>query len=160
MAHDVRSRQLSDSAQSSDTPQVARPGLLRPSCRQVRAGARCPRGGPDQTTRPSRFDATRKACEALGWDYDVVGSPPRTLLANVRWLAGYRHHRHCLDDVAAALRAAFTAPAGLLDGVEEIGDPIAVLPVLFHLLWRRELHTDLDQPLHPEAVATAEAVGW
>ena len=105
------------------------------------------------------FDATAEACAALGWRYEVVGASPEALLANVRWLAGYRHPRHRLDDVAAALRAAFAAPAGLLDGAEEVGDPIAVLPVLFHLLWRRELHTDLDRPMHPEVVVTAGAVG-
>jgi hypothetical protein len=80
------------------------------------------------------------------------------LLANVRWLAGYRHPRHHLPDVAADLRAVFAAPAGLLDGAEQVGDPIAVLPVLFHLLWRRELHTDLNRPLHPDVVVTAEAM--
>jgi hypothetical protein len=26
----------------------------------------------------------------MGWDYEVVGAPPGTLLGNVRWLAGYR----------------------------------------------------------------------
>ncbi|GGP84494.1 hypothetical protein GCM10010185_67950 [Saccharothrix coeruleofusca] len=104
------------------------------------------------------FDATRAACDALGWHYDVAGAPPRSLLANVRWLAGYRHPRHHLPDVAAALRAAFAAPTGLLDGAEQVGDPIAVLPVLFHLLWRRELHTDLDRPLHPDGLVMTEAV--
>jgi hypothetical protein len=38
------------------------------------------------------------------------------LPANVRWLAGYRHPRHHLPDVAAALLAAFADPASLLDG--------------------------------------------
>ncbi|ONI90968.1 transposase [Saccharothrix sp. ALI-22-I] len=104
------------------------------------------------------FDATREACEALGWRYEVAGLPPAALLANVRWLAGYRHPRHHLPDVAAALRAAFAAPTGLLDGAEQVGDPIAVLPVLFHLLWRRELHTNMDRPLHPDVLVTAEAV--
>jgi hypothetical protein len=28
-----------------------------------------------------------------------------------------------------------------------VGDPIAVLPVLFHLLWRRELDVDLEAGL-------------
>ncbi|GAA2681470.1 MULTISPECIES: TnsA-like heteromeric transposase endonuclease subunit [Actinosynnema] len=105
------------------------------------------------------FDATRAACDALSWQYEVAGAPPTSLLANVRWLAGYRHPRHYLPDVAAALRTAFAAPTGLLHGAEQVGDPIAVLPVLFHLLWRRELHTDLDRPLHPEVVVMAEAVG-
>jgi hypothetical protein len=30
-----------------------------------------------------------------------------------------------------------------------VGDPIVVLPVLFHLLWRHDLITDLSLPLHP-----------
>ena len=43
--------------------------------------------------------------------------------------AGYRHPRHDLPDVAAALQAAFAAPTGLMAGAESVGDPIAVLPV-------------------------------
>jgi hypothetical protein len=31
----------------------------------------------------------------------------------------------------------------LLAGVEEVGDQLAVLPALFHLMWRQELVTDL-----------------
>lgn len=104
------------------------------------------------------FDATREACQALGWHYEVAGAPPASLLANIRWLAGYRHPRHHLPDLSAALRAAFAAPTGLLDGAEQVGDPIAVLPVLFHLLWCHELRADLDRPLHPDVVVTAEAV--
>jgi hypothetical protein len=42
------------------------------------------------------FEATRAACEMLGWHYEIVGAPPEMLLANVRWLAGYRHPRHDL----------------------------------------------------------------
>ena len=37
--------------------------------------------------------------------------------------------------------------------------PIAVLPVLFHLLWRHCLHTDLSAPLHPDAVITMAVTG-
>lgn len=36
-----------------------------------------------------------------------------------------------------------------MGGAEQAGDPIAVLPVLFHLLWRHELTADLSVPLHP-----------
>jgi hypothetical protein len=34
-------------------------------------------------------------------------------------------------------------------GAETAGDPMAVLPVLFHLLWRHELTADLSVPLGP-----------
>jgi hypothetical protein len=103
------------------------------------------------------FDATRTACAQLGWRYEVVGAASEALLTNLRWLAGYRHPRHHLPDTAAALRAAFAAPTGLLAGAEQVGDPIAVLPVLYHLLWRQQLCTELDRPLHPDAVVTASA---
>jgi hypothetical protein len=41
-----------------------------------------------------------------------------------------------------------TAPLALLAGAESAGDPIAVLPVLFHLLWCQDLTVDLSVPLH------------
>jgi hypothetical protein len=103
------------------------------------------------------FDATRSACALLGWRYEVVGAPPETLLTNARWLAGYRHPRHDQPEIAAALRTVFTSPAGLVAGAEQVGDLISVLPVLYHLLWRRQLHTDLHRPLHSDAVVTAVA---
>jgi hypothetical protein len=42
---------------------------------------------------------------------------------------------------------AFGAPAGLMAGAESVGDPIAGLPVLFHLLWGHRLRVDLSVPL-------------
>jgi hypothetical protein len=65
------------------------------------------------------------------------------LLANVRWLAGYRHRR-CLNHAhAGPLRAVFTDRMPLGDGVALVGDRLAVLPTLFHLLWIGVLHADL-----------------
>jgi hypothetical protein len=75
-------------------------------------------------------------------------------MTNVRWLAAYRHPRHDQSEVVAALRAAFAVPAGLMEGAAAVGDPVGVLPVLFHLLWRRELCVDLSRPLHPDALIT------
>jgi hypothetical protein len=91
----------------------------------------------------------------------VAGATDAIRTRNVRWLAGYRHPRHNLSAVAAALLQAFTVPGPLMAGAESVGDPIAVLPVLFHLLWRHDLQADLSTPLHPDAVvrtAPVEAV--
>src|SRR5664280_1744318 len=87
-------------------------------------------------------------------------SAPRipVLAANVRWLAGYRHPRNAQPEVTAALREAFTVPGALMDGAQQVGDPIAILPVLFHLLWSQVLTVDLSRPLHdgsPVAVRAA-----
>lgn len=104
-----------------------------------------------------RSQATRKACRLVGWEYRLVGVPDSIVTANVRWLAGYRHPRHLLPEIAAALGDAFRSPRGLLTGAETVGDPMAVLPVLFHLLWRQELVVDLSVPLHQAAVVSPTA---
>lgn len=109
---------------------------------------------PAQRIRPRDavvFDATQEVCARLGWDYRVVDAPDPVLAGNVRWLAGYRHERHHEPEVAAAVRAACAEGIGLAAVAEAAGDPIAVLPVLFHLLWRGELTADLTVPLHPHA---------
>ena len=98
--------------------------------------------------RPPRdlaaFEATRRACALAGWEDRLVGALDPVATANLRWLAGYRHPRYGIPALAGALRAAFAAPAPLVDGAEAAGDPIAVLPVLYHLLWRQELMADLS----------------
>lgn len=109
--------------------------------------------------RPARdvaaFEATRRACDLLGWEYRLVGVVDVIATANLRWLAGYRHPRHGVPGLTEALRVAFARPTPLMAGAEAVGDPIAVLPVLFHLLWRHELVTDLWVPLHPDVTVTS-----
>ena len=61
----------------------------------------------------------------------------------MKWLAGYRHPRYHQDCVAADLVAVFAEPSMLLDGAERVGDRLPVLPVLYHLLWRRVLEVEL-----------------
>ena len=103
------------------------------------------------------FEATRRACALAGWEYRLAGALDPIGTANLRWLAGYRHPRYGIPALAGALRAAFAAPAPLVDGAEAAGDPIAVLPVLYHLLWRRELAADLSAPLHQATVVALAA---
>lgn len=89
------------------------------------------------------FDATARACELAGWEYRRRGSIEQPLLGNVAWLAGYRHPRYELPHWTEKLRTTFAVPRALHEGAEATGPPLAVLPVLFHLLWRQQLHTDL-----------------
>jgi hypothetical protein len=44
-------------------------------------------------------------------------------------------------------------------GTAAAGDPIAVLLVLFHLLWRGVLAVDVSVPLHQDTVARCGAAG-
>ena len=43
------------------------------------------------------FTATREACGVAGWDYQVLTEPDPVLLANVRWLAGFRRRARDAD---------------------------------------------------------------
>lgn len=61
---------------------------------------------------------------------------------------------------AAGLRAVFARPRALMAGAEAVGDPIGVLPVLFHLMWRHELAADLSLVLSDRTlVRTANGSG-
>lgn len=89
------------------------------------------------------FAASERACRSVGWDYRRVGALDSVLAANMRWLAGYRHPRCLRPAVAALLERMVTAPVELGRAVDAVGDPIVVLPTLFHLLWSRRLTADL-----------------
>jgi hypothetical protein len=107
------------------------------------------------------FEVTARACEAAGWQFRRSGTVDPVLAANVRWLSRYRHPR-CAGrpGTAGALRRVFALPAPLLGGAAEAGDPLAVLPALFHLLWRRELTADLGSgPLGPSTLVRAAETG-
>ena len=113
---------------------------------------------PDDRIKPEdaeAFAATARACEAAGWAYRRVGAVDPVGLGNVRWLAGYRHPRFGHGERAGVLREAFAMPRSLTEGVALFGERLAVLPVLFHLLWSGVLVTDLAAPLGPDSVITA-----
>src|SRR6266536_5781511 len=98
------------------------------------------------------FAATRQACEMLGWTYAVCGAMDPVVAANHRWIAGYRHPR-CGDPATEArLLEAFGPGLPLMEGAEAAGDPLATLPVLFHLMWRRQLVAGLSLVLSHRTV--------
>lgn len=100
----------------------------------------------------AKFEATRRALVETGWSYALWGERERVEAVNLRWLAGYRHPRCFRAEVAGRLREFFAGPGPLMEGGEAAGDPIAVLPLLFHLLWRQELVTDMSVLLGDRSV--------
>jgi rhodanese-related sulfurtransferase len=103
------------------------------------------------------FAATQRACAAVGWGYRRVGVIDAVLAANVRWLSGFRHRR-CGNGPAGGelVRRVAAGPAMVADLAGCAGDRLAVLPALYHLLWRGVLAADLTAaPLSGRTVVRA-----
>jgi hypothetical protein len=103
------------------------------------------------------FALTALACQAAGWEYRRLGGLDPVLVANVRWLSRYRHPRCLVPGTASVLLEVFAGGRGLFEGAELAGDRLRVLPVLFHLMWQRQLAADLDAG--PLGVATVVHAG-
>jgi hypothetical protein len=102
------------------------------------------------------FAATARLCAQVGWDYQRAGELGLVHAANLRWLSGYRHPRFARAELAARLGEVFAGPEPLLGGAAAAGDPVAVLPVLFGMLWRGELAAELERdPLGPATLVRA-----
>lgn len=103
------------------------------------------------------FAATAAACALVGWGYRRVGLLDPVLVANLRWLAGYRHRRCLRSQYHTRLLEVFVEPAPLLAGAEQVGDRLAVLPSVFHLLWNGALRVDLTSALLSSASVVSVA---
>ncbi|MEU8718259.1 TnsA-like heteromeric transposase endonuclease subunit [Streptomyces sp. NPDC048663] len=100
--------------------------------------------------------ALAEACTHLGWTYRRLPPLDDVLAANLKWLAGYRHPRNAgRPGLAAAVLEVFTQPRPLMEGAAVAGDPIEVLPAVFHALWHGHLTTPLDTPLHERVLVGA-----
>jgi hypothetical protein len=86
------------------------------------------------------FAATERACAEVGWRYRLAHEPDPVRMANLRWLAGYRHTRCRRDDIAAAVLRLAATPQPVISPAQRLGDPLGTLPVIFHLLWSSELN--------------------
>ncbi|MEQ6028284.1 TnsA-like heteromeric transposase endonuclease subunit [Streptomyces salinarius] len=96
------------------------------------------------------------ACTRVGWTYRRLEPPPAVVAANLRWLAGYRHPRNQgPPGLRPALAEAFAAPRPLADGAASVGDPLQVLPAVYHALWSGWLAARLDEPLSERALLCA-----
>ena len=100
---------------------------------------------------------TAAACQSAGWEFRLVGEPDPVWAANLRWIAGYRHPRFASPEIEELLVSAFSRSGFLADAARQAGDPIRVLPVLFHLLWLGQLTGDLSRPLGYDTILTVAA---
>jgi hypothetical protein len=116
-----------------------------------------PEAGGERAVKAA--EAVTQACADAGWAYRRIPPLDDVLAANLKWLAGYRHLRNTgRPGLMAAVLEAFARPRPLLEGAEAVGDPIEVLPCVFHALWHGRLTAGLDTPLHERILVGPQ--GW
>lgn len=97
--------------------------------------------------------AVAAACEEIGWRYRRLEPLEPVLAANLKWLAGYRHPRNQGPaGLMDAVLAAFARPRPMIEGVDAVGNPLMVLPAVYHALWHNQLTVSLERPLHQGVV--------
>jgi hypothetical protein len=112
---------------------------------------------PDERIEPrdaGAFGATRRMCALAGWGFTRAGAVDPVLAANVRWLSRYRHRR-CEPPAEAAAQMAGVSGDGLalFEGADRAGGRLAVLPAVYHLLWKGWLSAELPgRPLGPRSL--------
>jgi hypothetical protein len=110
--------------------------------------------------KPSEQVSDPKVAEALGWAgavfsgrgwrHEIWSGACMTLLANVRFLAGYRHADRVDPDAVAAISRALTGRTSVGEAESLLSHrfPVEVCrPALLHLVWVGVLRAELDEPL-------------
>lgn len=112
----------------------------------------CPPGSGSSRRWEQQAEVLQEACRRAGWLWGSPRLPNKTALANLRWVARYRHPRNADGGVEKTLLDVFSEPRPLLEGVPLAGPRLTVLPRLYHLLWRGALTVDWSVPLGPSCV--------
>jgi len=96
----------------------------------------------------AQVEATGQACAEAGMGYRVLAEPDRQLLANVRWLAGFRERPTDLDGERTRMLAALATGGSTIGELVALArEPMLARPVLMNMLWAGEALADLSEPL-------------
>ncbi|MEU9808572.1 TnsA-like heteromeric transposase endonuclease subunit [Mycobacterium sp. NPDC050853] len=105
------------------------------------------------------FGWTRAVVQSRGWRYEVWHEADPVHLANVRFLAGYRHPQHVNTQIVDALLDAELAGMTIGGAIDSAGQwPSAMVrAALMHMLWCQRFTVDLMRPLSRSHVLAAAA---
>ncbi|UUV28600.1 TnsA-like heteromeric transposase endonuclease subunit [Amycolatopsis roodepoortensis] len=109
----------------------------------------------------AQFAWTRRACERRGLGFEVWSGTDAVVLANVRFLAGYRRPETIAADLAPVVLEAVAAPVSVGDLERRLsgsGSSSVLRPVILHLLWRSQLRADLSRPLDGDTLVQSGVV--
>lgn len=99
-----------------------------------------------------QVEATQTACAQAGLGYRVLSEPEPQLLANVRWLAGFRAPPADPDGERGQMLSVLSiGPSTIAELMALSSEPALARPVLMHMLWGGEAEADLSRPLREES---------
>ena len=101
-----------------------------------------PRRHVEKPLNQRSFKACTELCEALGWTYVTLSEPNPIFLANLNWLAGYRRIPAKFNDFAALIIDRASKRQSIQDLLADVGPEALVRPVLFFLIWKRQIDFD------------------
>lgn len=99
------------------------------------------------------FGWTRELMESIGWRFEVANEMPEPLLANVRFLSGFRRTEGISQPCLADLRALRINGTEFRDAKRMVPYPEPLVrAAILHLLWKQELVADLTDVLDSKTV--------
>lgn len=119
---------------------------------------KAPRKREDPEVR-ALMEWTRITIGLRGWGFEEFYGAPPALLANVRFLAGYRRRAIIEESLLPAVREAAARGGGAIADLERAvpADPVLARPAVLHLLWTGELTADLNRPLEALSIVAPRA---
>jgi hypothetical protein len=102
--------------------------------------------------------ATKVACQAAGWSYEICSTIDPVFEANLDWLAACRHQLIDPLGCAGSLLEACSKPQRLGAVVAAFPPPALSRPVIAYLLWAGQLVTDLAIPLTDASILSVPLV--
>ena len=101
-----------------------------------------PRKYVDRPLNQRSFQACTELCETLGWSYTTLSEPNPIFLANLNWLAGYRRSPEKFNQFAITIIEKAAKRQMIKELLADVGPESMVRPVLFFLMWKRQLEFD------------------
>jgi hypothetical protein len=144
----LRLRYVKDGKPASHVPDLLVWRQLTPELCDVKSGERV-----EDPTFQAQVEATGLACAEAGIGYRVLSEPDRQLLANVRWLAGFRERPPDPDGERARMLArSATGSCTIAELMSCAREPILARPVLMNLLWAGDALLDVSAPISEASV--------
>lgn len=112
----------------------------------------------DSPRNARSFAACQHLAERLNWEYVTRAEPPPEYATNINWLNGYKRRPFALDQFREELLSRVVGQVSVGTALQGLEPAAFARPVLFYLMWRREISFDAQKVLSDDTVLSPGAV--